>query len=74
MDTDLILFGGLIFGVLSLTAALSAFSDGRRPWSGGILAAIAVAMLLTAQFGHPDGYAFRDVPDVVIGVIARVFN
>lgn len=74
MDTDLLLFVGIIFGLLALTGVLSAFSARRRTVTPIVFLAISLVCLLAAQLGHPDGYSILDVPDAVIRIIARALN
>lgn len=74
MDTDLLLFVGVIFALLALTGFFSAFSARRRPVTPMVFLAVSLACLLGAQLGHPEGYAVSDVPDAVIRIIARAFN
>jgi hypothetical protein len=74
MDTDLVLTLGIVLLVLSVPALLSAWVDGRIPRFGAIMVLTALAMIVAALQSSPGGYAFEDVPNVVIRVMSRLFN
>lgn len=72
MDTDLLLVSGLLLGVLSIPALISAFSS-DRPLRGGIaLAAVGGALIVAAYLGKPESYRPDEIPQVILSVIARI--
>lgn len=71
MDTDLILVLGLVFAVLSVPAILSAFAESRPPRFAALLMVAAGALIAVAVLQHPGGYSVREIPAVVIDVVAR---
>lgn len=71
MDNDLVLVVGIILGVLSIPSILSAISDRRAPRASAITVLIAGGLILFAVQGKPGGYSLEQMPDVVMGLIAR---
>lgn len=74
MDTDLFLTIGVILAVLTLPSLLAAWTDGRAPRMGAIMLMVAAALIIAAVTQRPGGYAFADVPHVMLGVLARIVN
>ncbi len=74
MDTDLFLTIGLLLLILSLPSLLSAWVEGRAPRIGALMVLAGAAMIVTALISRPGGYAFNDVPGVIVGVLSRWFN
>lgn len=74
MDTDLFLTIGVILAVLTLPSLLAAWTDGRAPRMGAIMLMVAAALIIAAVTQRPGGYAFGDVPHVMLGVLARIVN
>ena len=70
MDTDLALIIGLVLGVLSVPAGLSAYSDGRAPLAAAVTLTAAVALVIWAVVEQPGGYRISEIPDVVVRVLA----
>ena len=71
MDADLVLTIGLVLLVLSVPSLLSAWAESRAPRMGAIMAITALGMILSALWFNPGGYAFNQVPGVVVGVLSR---
>ncbi|EPX77241.1 hypothetical protein [Litoreibacter arenae] len=71
MDNDLILVLGIIIGVLTIPAILSAFLDGSAPRVATVAAVISGGMIIYALYSTPGGYAFADLPEVFTKVVAR---
>ncbi|MBN9886856.1 hypothetical protein [Salipiger abyssi] len=74
MSPDHLLVLGLFLAVIAVPAMLSAYSDGRRPFVGAVVAVVAVAVLLHGNTKQPDGYRLADVPDAVYGVIGDMLR
>ncbi|WP_333816110.1 hypothetical protein [Tabrizicola sp.] len=74
MDTDLALTVGIVLAVLSVPSLLSAWVDGRAPRMGAIMAIAALGLIVTALIENPGGYAFNQVPAVMIKTILRLFD
>ena len=74
MDTDLVLTLGIVLLVLSVPSLLSAWAESRAPRLGAIMAIVALGMIAAALLIRPGGYAFNDVPGVMIGVVSRLFQ
>ncbi|MES2913952.1 MAG: hypothetical protein V4753_02430 [Pseudomonadota bacterium] len=72
--SDLLLTIGIVLLVLSIPALLAAWAESRAPRMGAILGIAAFGLIVAALFGKPGGYAFNDIPGVMIGVVARLFN
>lgn len=71
MDPDLILIIGLVLGVFSIPAILSAFSEGRAPRVAALTIIIAGGMILWAISKSPTGYAISEIPVIFVEVVAR---
>jgi formate-dependent nitrite reductase membrane component NrfD len=74
MDTDLVLTIGIVLLVLSLPSLLSAWAESRTPRLGAVMIVVALGMILAALWVKPGGYMFNQVPDVMISVVARLFQ
>jgi formate-dependent nitrite reductase membrane component NrfD len=74
MDTDLVLTLGIVLLVLTIPSLLSAWVEGRVPRVGAIMAIASIGMIVTALASRPGGYAFEDIPRVILSVAARAIN
>lgn len=74
MDTDLVLTLGIVLLALSLPSLLGGWVEGKLSRFGVSLVALATAMIGWATLSRPESYAFQDIPDVILGVVARVIN
>lgn len=73
-DADLLLTVGIVLLVLSVPSLLSAWVEGRAPRMGAIMAVAALGMIVSALLINPGGYAFNQVPGVMIKVVAGFFQ
>ncbi|MBL9073964.1 hypothetical protein [Tabrizicola sp.] len=73
-DTDLLLTIGIVLLVLSIPSLLSAWVESRAPRIGAIMVIAALGLIIAALVIKPGGYAFNQVPGVMIGVVARLFQ
>ncbi|WP_298258804.1 hypothetical protein [uncultured Litoreibacter sp.] len=71
MNYDLILVLGIVVGVLTIPAILSAFLDGSAPRVASFAAVASGGMIVYALYSSPGGYAFADLPDVFTRVVAH---
>lgn len=69
MDPDTLFVIGLVLGVLSIPAVVSAISKGERPRIATITLMIAGAMVVWAMSNKPGGYAIEAIPAVVAKVL-----
>jgi formate-dependent nitrite reductase membrane component NrfD len=74
MDTDLVLTVGIVLAVLSVPSLLSAWVDGRAPRLGAVMAVAALGLIVTALIENPGGYAFNEVPSVMLNTVMRLFE
>lgn len=74
MDTDLVLTIGIVLFVLSIPSLLAAWVESRPPRLGAIMVIVALGMVIAALWVKPGGYAFIQVPGVMIGVLSRAFQ
>ncbi|MFN3577872.1 MAG: hypothetical protein ACK4TJ_12950 [Tabrizicola sp.] len=74
MDTDLLLTVGIVLLVLSVPSLLSAWVEGRAPRMGAIMAVTALGMISAALIYSPGGYAFEQVPGVLLKTAMRLFD
>jgi hypothetical protein len=72
LDDDARLILGLVLIALSIPTGLSAYSDGRRSWGVLAIAVLGIGLVAQAWLTHPGGYQVAEVPDVFLGVIARL--
>ncbi len=73
-DTDLLLTIGIVLLVLSVPSLLSAWVESRAPRIGAIMAIAALGLIIAALVIKPGGYAFNQVPGIMIGVVSRFFQ
>jgi uncharacterized membrane protein YccC len=73
-DADLLLTIGIVLLVLSIPALLSAWAESRAPRMGAIMVVVAIGMIVGALLTNPGGYAFNQVPGVMIKVVASFFQ
>jgi hypothetical protein len=73
-DADLLLTIGIVVLVLSVPSLLSAWAESRAPRMGAIMFVAAVGMIVGALMTNPGGYAFNDVPGVMVKVVAGFFQ
>ncbi|WP_128516090.1 hypothetical protein [Tabrizicola thermarum] len=69
-DVDLMLTVGIILIVLSVPSLLSAWVEGRAPRMGAIMSIAALGLIVAAIMTKPGGYAFNEVPGVMLKVVA----
>lgn len=74
MDTDLVLTIGIVLLVLSVPSLLAAWAESRAPRLGAIMVIVALGMIVSALWVKPGGYAFNQVPGVMIGVVSGFFQ
>ena len=74
MDTDLYLTIGVVLAALTIPSLLSAWTEGRPPRTGFIMLLAAAGLVIAAVTQRPGGYAFADIPHVMLGVLGRVIN
>jgi hypothetical protein len=72
-NSDLLLTIGIVLMVLSIPALLAAWAESRAPRVGAVMVIVSLGMIVTALVGKPGGYAFNDIPGVMIGVFGRFF-
>ncbi len=71
MDTDLTLTIGLALGCLAIAFIASALAQVQLPRKSALLGLVAGGLIWLAVAQSPEGYAAEDIPEVVLGVIAR---
>jgi hypothetical protein len=71
MDTDLLLTVGIVLAILTLPALLAAWSEGRAPRLAAIILLAAMVLVVTALTQKPGGYAFAEIPKVMLAVAGR---
>lgn len=73
-DIDLLLTVGIVLMVLSVPSLLAAWVESRAPRLGAIMVIAALGMTVTALVTKPGGYAFNQVPGVMVKVIGGFFQ
>ena len=74
MDTDLLLTLGIVLVVLSIPTLLSARVEGRVPRLGALFLLTAIGMIIYAVTTRPGGYAFDQIPGIMLAVFSRAIN
>ncbi|MCU9839848.1 hypothetical protein OEZ49_18910 [Ruegeria sp. WL0004] len=72
MDADSLFVAGLVLAAISIPAAVTAYSEGRRPVFGVVSMVVSAGMMIYASRLRPGGYALDDIPEVFFGVVARM--
>ena len=71
MDFELIFITGVVVGVFSIPAIMSAFSEGRAPRVAALAVIISGVMVVWAIKENPGGYSLKEIPDIFVRVVAR---
>jgi hypothetical protein len=74
MDTDLLFVLGLVLGVFTIPAMMSALIDGRAPRTPAMLVIIGGLMIGYAVQQKPNTYGFDTIPETFVRVVARYTN
>ncbi|TKZ17395.1 hypothetical protein FAP39_14535 [Shimia litoralis] len=74
MNTDYILAIGMLIGVFSIPAMMSAYADERPPRASMAAFILALSLMVLAYVRQPGGYTLTDLPNVVVTVIADIIN
>lgn len=74
MTPDLILVIGIVLGVFSVPAIVSAISDRRPPRVAALVLIAAGCLVVWAIQKKPGGYSLNDVPQAFVRVIAQVIR
>ncbi|WP_204112859.1 hypothetical protein [Shimia biformata] len=74
MLSDYLLTIGLLVGLFSIPAMVSAYSDNRPPRASMAAFILSCATMAFAYSQHPGGYDAADVPNVVVQVIADIIK
>jgi hypothetical protein len=71
MDTDILFVLGLFLSVMSVPAIVSAWSDGRVPRVASVVLLLGGGLMLWANSLKVGGYAFDDIPHLIVQVVGR---
>lgn len=71
MDPDLLFVLGLVLGVFTIPAIVSAIIDGRAPRTPAMLVIIGGLMIGYAVQQRPNAYGFDTIPETFVKVVAR---
>ena len=71
MDPDLIFTIGVVLGVFSLPAMLSAFSERRAPRVAALTVVLAGIRILWAVRENPGRYSIGGIPDIFVKVVGE---
>ena len=75
VDPDLIFVVGLVAGLLSVPAFLSAYSESRSPRAGLILIVLCAAMIAFALVRSPAGtYTMENIPTIITELVGKILN
>jgi hypothetical protein len=70
MDTDLALTVGLVLLVLSVPSLLAAWVETRAPRLGMLMIIAAGVLITYALTTRPGGYAYTEVPGIILKTVA----
>ena len=62
---------GVVLGVFSVPAILSAFADGRAPRVAAFIILAGGSLMLWALTQEPGGYTLLDIPNAFVRVVAH---
>lgn len=74
MDTDLVLTLGLLLLALSLPSFLGGFAENRLSRLAVVMFALSAGMIGWAIHSRAEGLSLQDIPDIVLGVVARLWS
>ncbi len=74
MTPDLILVIGIVLGVFSVPAIVSAISDRRPPRVAALVLIAAGCLVVWAVQKKPGGYSMGDVPHAFVRVIGQAIR
>ncbi len=74
MTPDLILVIGIVLGIFSIPAIVSAFSDRRPPRVAALVLVAAGCLVIWALQKKPSGYSLNDVPATFVRVVGQVIR
>jgi formate-dependent nitrite reductase membrane component NrfD len=73
-NADLLLTIGIVLLVLSVPSLLSAWAESRAPRMGALMAITSLGMIVAALLYNPGGYAFNQIPGVMVRVVGGFFE
>ncbi|MGR3500827.1 hypothetical protein [Pseudaestuariivita sp.] len=71
LDPDIALVIGLVLGVFSLPALVTAFAEARAPKVAVLTILISGGLIAFALVTNPGAYSLQNIPNVFVEVIAR---
>jgi hypothetical protein len=74
MDADLLLFLGIVIGAVAFPTLIGSFSAGRSLRTSVVFGFIGGCLIVAAMAMKPGGYAFDEIPGVMVGVVRDAFN
>ncbi|MEI4262720.1 hypothetical protein [Roseovarius sp. D0-M9] len=74
MSSDQILVIGLVLGVFSIPAIVSALSDRRTPRVAALVLIAAGCLVVWAISKKPTGYSITDVPKAFVRVVGQLLD
>ncbi|MEX1235687.1 MAG: hypothetical protein WEB56_11955 [Roseovarius sp.] len=74
MSSDQILVIGLVLGVFSIPAIVSALSDRRPPRVAALVLIAAGCLVVWAISKKPTGYSITDVPKAFVRVVGQLLD
>ncbi len=74
MDPDNVLVSGLVVAVFAIPALIAAYADGRRPWAGLIMLAMAAGLIWYGNDLKDPGYTVETALEAIYVVVGRISN
>ncbi|MCH2094308.1 MAG: hypothetical protein MK160_04240 [Rhodobacteraceae bacterium] len=72
MDPDTVLVAAMGVAVFAAPAAVAAYADGRRPWAGLLMLAMAMGLFWYANDLKEPGYSLQTAVEAFYVVIGRI--
>ncbi|MGC9368481.1 MAG: hypothetical protein ACP5DX_02970 [Paracoccaceae bacterium] len=74
MNSDYYLVAGIVVGGFALASLVNAWTDGRVPRGGMLLALVSGGLIALAIMNSPMGYRIEDIPGAFYRVIGEIIN
>lgn len=74
MDADLLMFLGVLLIAGMFPILVGSFSRGDSPRTAIVFGFIGASLIVAAISMTPGGYAFDEIPDLMVRVVRDAFN
>ncbi len=74
MNTDFLIASGALIGLFSIPAMIAGYAEDRRPTKAMAAFILAASVLATGWILDPGRYSIKELPNVVVRVIAHILH